>query len=193
MDKKQPEVTPQAMEVYKLRHAQVDFIKKQQWVVTNYAVAIYVAIVWVSHNLRIALVYNLILIVTTVAVAGGATLLLWQFQVDLKHARLRVDEINDLCFSHEQRKKLYIRDFEKQDPQGPFWRGWNVLLALMAVCIVGGFITAGILISGHDVLCGVACAALMLVLMPVAFWIGDRLRQRAEEKAKAALSLTELT
>jgi len=167
IDEDKPAVTPQALEIYKLRHAQVDFIKKQQWVVTNYAVAIYVAIVWVEHNLRpIAFAPNLILIVITVAVAGIATLLLCQFQVDLEKARIRVDEINDICFTNEQRKKLNIRDFEKEDPQGPFWRGWNVLLALMSVCIVGAVIAAGILISAHDgyeMLFEVACALLMPV------------------------------
>jgi len=45
-------VTPQALEVYKARLAQIDFIKKQQWVVTNYATLIYAAIVWIGLNLR---------------------------------------------------------------------------------------------------------------------------------------------
>jgi hypothetical protein len=53
IDKKRPVVSPQALEIYKARLAQVDFIKKQQWVVTNYAVAIYVAIVWIGHNLPV--------------------------------------------------------------------------------------------------------------------------------------------
>jgi hypothetical protein len=48
MDKTLPAVLPQALLVYKARVDGIDFIKKQQWVVTNSVALIYAAIVWVG-------------------------------------------------------------------------------------------------------------------------------------------------
>src|SRR5262249_51129557 len=44
------QVAPQALLVYKARLDGIDFIKKQQWVVTNSVALIYAAIVWVGRN-----------------------------------------------------------------------------------------------------------------------------------------------
>ena len=50
LDKQSPAVAPQTLLVYKARLDRIDFIKKQQWVVTNSVALIYVAIVWVGRN-----------------------------------------------------------------------------------------------------------------------------------------------
>jgi hypothetical protein len=146
-DKKQPTVTPQALEIYKARISQIDFIKKQQWVVTNYAVAIYAAIVWVYNTLQhIPEASRWILIEITVAVGIAAIFLLWQFHCDLKKARRALDQANDYCFSDQQREALDLRAFPT-----PFTRGMNVLVPLMSVCFFGAVITLGFLISPHEV------------------------------------------
>ena len=44
------QVALQALLVYKARLDEIDFIKKQQWVVTNSVALIYVAIVWVGGH-----------------------------------------------------------------------------------------------------------------------------------------------
>ena len=46
LDKQSPAVAPQTLLVYKARLDGIDFIKKQQWVVTNSVALIYAAIVW---------------------------------------------------------------------------------------------------------------------------------------------------
>src|SRR4030095_7625409 len=149
LDTKRPEVTPQALEVYKVRLAQVDFIKKQQWVVTNYAVLIYAAVAWVYNTLQhISVAFQWLLIEITIAVGTAATVLLLQFQRDLEVSRGLLDKAVGICFSDEQRKALEIKDFHHYSH--PFWRGWNVLLPLMSVCIFGAIITIGFLISPHD-------------------------------------------
>jgi hypothetical protein len=190
IDKKRPQVTPQALEAYKARLVQVDFIKKQQWVVTNYAVAIYVAIVWVAHNLRpTSFMFNLILLEITIAVATTVTLLLWQFQFDLLEARIRLDEANDYCFTRKQRKVLKEREFEVEHPEGPFKRGLNVLVPLMSVCIFGAVITVGFLISPDEdrMLCKIGYVLLLAMLMAGAVWFGfcgKRLEQAIVEAHK---------
>jgi hypothetical protein len=133
IDKKRPQVTPQALELYKARLAHVDFIKKQQWVVTNYAVLIYAAIVWIASNIidpapSLRRCLSGLIIVAGICAIG----LLIRFQFDLRRARKNTDRASAYCFSQRQRKALKSENYKF-----PFLRGLEVLLALILVCAVG--------------------------------------------------------
>jgi len=148
VDRKEPAVTPQALEVYKALLAQVDFIKKQQWVVTNYAVLIYAAIVWVGKNAEpISTLPRSFLSFVIFVTAAYSIRLLYRFQLDLRDARIRLDEANAYCFNDKQRDALKLREFGVEDLEGPFWRGWEVLLALVLVCFVGAVVAVYALLS----------------------------------------------
>jgi hypothetical protein len=145
-DEERQAVTPQALEVYKARLAQVDFIKKQQWVVTNYAVLIYAAIVWVGKNAEpISTILRCFLSFVIFVTGAYSIWLLVRFQFDLRDARLRLDEANAPCFSDEQRDALKLREFGVEHLEGPFWRGWEVLLALILVCFLGAVVAVSAL------------------------------------------------
>lgn len=148
MDKNLPEVTPQAVEVYKNRLAQVDFIKKQQWVVTSYAAAIYAAIVWVGRNADpISISLRGFLSFVIVVTGAYSIRLLYRFQLDLRDARISLDKASGYCFNDDQRKVLKLGEFEVEHPEGPFWHGWEVLLALILVCFVGAIVAVSALHS----------------------------------------------
>jgi hypothetical protein len=148
IEEERPAVTPQALEVYRTRLTQVDFAKKQQWVVTNYAVLIYAAIVWVGKNAEpistlLRCFLSFVIFVTGICAIG----LIIRFQFVLRDARLRLDEANAYCFTDKQRDVLKLREFGVEHFEGPFWRGWEVLLALVLVCFVGATVAVCALFS----------------------------------------------
>ena len=147
IDRKRPQVSPQTVELYKARLTQVDFIKKQQWVVASYAAAIYAALVWVGKNVENISTSLRWFLSIMVALAGAYAIgLLIRFQFDLKKARLRLDDVGAYCFSTKQVDVLKL-EFEKDHPEGPFWRGSEVLFALVLVCAVGAIVAVWVLLS----------------------------------------------
>src|SRR5262245_553133 len=142
IDKMRPEVTPQALELYKARLAQIAFIKKQQWIVTNYAVAIYAAIVWVGKNVE-TISAGLRWLVSSVILTGVCAVgLLIKFQWDLMKERERADKATAYCFTKDQRITLDLPDY-----QHSFLRGCEVVAALIIVCLVGAAVVVWILLN----------------------------------------------
>lgn len=134
LDKQSPAVAPQALLVHKARLDGIDFIKKQQWVVTNSVALIYAAIVWVGRNPSHPSPLLLWLLSLTIIVAGLIAIgLLDRFKHDLNEAKEALNKANEYCFTDDQRKAL---DLQKSEPH----RGWEVFAAYLAVCIIGAFI-----------------------------------------------------
>ena len=134
LDKQSPQVAPQALLVYRARLDEIDFIKKQQWVVTNSVALIYAAIVWVgrnpSHPSPLLLWFLSVAIILAGLIAMG---LLDRFKHDLNEATDSLNKANEYCFTDDQRKAL---DLQRSAPH----RGWEVFAAYLAVCIIGAFI-----------------------------------------------------
>ena len=134
LDKQSPAVAPQTLLVYKARLDGIDFIKKQQWVVTNSVALIYAAIVWVgrnpSHPSPLLLWFLSVAIILAGLIAMG---LLDRFKHDLNEAKDSLNKANEYCFTDDQRKAL---DLQKSEPH----RGWEVFAAHLTVCTVGAFI-----------------------------------------------------
>ena len=89
LDKQSSGVTPQALLVYKARLDGIDFIKKQQWIVTNSVALIYAAIVWVGRNPSHPSALLLWLLSGAIIVAGLMAMgLLDRFRHDLNEAKV---------------------------------------------------------------------------------------------------------
>ena len=87
LDQQSPAVAPQTLLVYKARLDGIDFIKKQQWVVTNSVALIYAAIVWVGRNPSHPSPLLLWLLSLAIIVAGLIVMgLLDRFKHDLNEA-----------------------------------------------------------------------------------------------------------
>jgi hypothetical protein len=132
LDKQSPQVAPQALLVHKARLDRIDFIKKQQWVVTNSVALIYAAIVWVGRNPSHPSPLLLWLLSVAIIVAGLIAML-DRFKHDLNEAKEALNKANEYCFTDDQRKAL---DLQRSGPH----RGWEVFVAYLAVCIIGAFI-----------------------------------------------------
>ena len=128
MDKQSPQVAPV---VYKARLDGIDFIKKQQWVVTNSVALIYAAIVWVGRNPSHPSPLLLWLLSVAIIVAGLIAMgVLDRFKHDLNEAKEALNKTNEYCFTEDQRKAL---DLQRSGPH----RWWEVFEAHVAVCTGG--------------------------------------------------------
>jgi hypothetical protein len=135
-----PKVSEQALLVYKSIIDMFDIIKKQMWATTNYAVLIYAAIVWIDQHERVkaSVLFSWLLVAVTIGVGGIAFILLICFQRDLGKLRERAKRANNELFSKEERDALELEPWRH-----PYLRGWNVLLALILVCLVGAVLVVG--------------------------------------------------
>jgi hypothetical protein len=124
------QMSQEAQIVYRAISDQFDFLKKQQWATTNYVVLIYAAIAWCGQHTEPRLSWALM----TVAIGAGAVAigLLIRFQYDLAKLRERAERANEAYFSTHEREALGLESYSR-----PFWRGWEVLVALILVCLVG--------------------------------------------------------
>jgi hypothetical protein len=131
-----PPMSPQALIVYKAIADQFDFLKKQQWATTNYVVLIYAALVWCGQHIERSPRLLCVLTAFAIATGGVGIWLLVRFQYDLKKLRERGESANKEYFSDHERKALVLA---VPNPH-PFWRGWEVLFALILVCVVGAIL-----------------------------------------------------
>jgi uncharacterized sodium:solute symporter family permease YidK len=138
-----PKVSEQALLVYKSIIDQFDIIKKQQWATTNYAVLIYAAIVWIDQHVEPSPTFSWVLEAMTIFVGVIAIGLLIWFQIDLGKLRKRAERANSKLFSEEERNALDLKPWRH-----PFWRGWNVLVALIAVCLFGAVLVVATVALG---------------------------------------------
>ena len=138
-----PKVSEQALLVYKSIIDQFDIIKKQQWATTNYAVLIYAAIVWIDQHVEASPTFSWVLEAMTIFVGAISIGLLIWFQIDLGKLRKRAEHANSKLFSEEERNALDLKPWRH-----PFWRGWNVLVALIAVCLFGAVLVVATVALG---------------------------------------------
>jgi hypothetical protein len=114
-DQGSKELSAQGLAVYKLMLDDIAFIKKQQWVVTNYGAAIYGAIFVLARGLPIQS-YDWLTYLTTVVPLIGFTImvgyygfsLLDKIQEDLKKARERVSASDGKIFGSKESDALGI-------------------------------------------------------------------------------------
>jgi len=138
-----PKVSEQALLVYKSIIDQFEVIKKQQWATTNYAVLIYAAIVWIDQRVEASPTFSWVLEAMTIFVGVISIGLLIWFQIDLGKLRKRAEHANSKLFSEEERNALDLKPWRH-----PFWRGWNVLVALIAVCLFGAVLVVATVALG---------------------------------------------
>jgi hypothetical protein len=130
-----PQMSPQALIVYKAISDQFDFIKKQQWTTTNYVVLIYAAIVWIGQHVEQSGLSRCLLSASTI-VAGlfGAGLVIW-FQYDLGNLRKCAETANAAFFPTNEQQALGLTPLRH-----PYLRGCNVLVPLLLVCVIGALL-----------------------------------------------------
>jgi hypothetical protein len=127
-----PQMSPQAQIVYRWMAEEFVFLKKSQWATTNYLVLIYAALIWVGQHVEHSSWLSWFLSAIAIAAGVVATWLLIQLQCDLGRLRERTSAAEAAYFSPNEREHLTLRPHEH-----PFRRGWQVLAALIAVCVVG--------------------------------------------------------
>jgi len=131
------ELSEQANVIHKLMYEQVDFLKKQQWTITNYIALIYAAVFVIGKELRSTFDLKWVLIAAVFIACGYGLFALRALQVDLAEARKRLDKASREIFGDKEYSQLGL----KPDPN-PFWRGMFFTLALMLVLVVGAVIVA---------------------------------------------------
>ena len=116
----------------------VIFLKRQQWVATNYAIVEYAAIFVISDQFysRTDFARNTLGIVTLVTF-GTHWYMMYLFQRAVNKLRRRLDWIYQTYFSREERVGLDL-------PMGQtsHQEQWEVATALMLVSLVGAVLTA---------------------------------------------------
>jgi hypothetical protein len=126
-----PQLSQNALTLYKQMLDGLNFIKRQQWATTNYAALLYAAMVWFGqHSGPKAICPLSMLAIITALVAIG---LLVKFQLDLGKLRERIAKVNKYCFAGKEKEVFDVRD---QD-EDPYTRGGWILAALILVCTVG--------------------------------------------------------
>jgi hypothetical protein len=134
-----PKVSEQALLVYKSIIDQFEIIKKQQWATTNYAVLIYAAIGWIDQHVEASPTFSWVLALVGVISIG----LLISFQIDLGGLRKQAGHANSRLFSEEERNALCLEAY-----RSPYWRGWHVLIVLIAVCLFGAVLVVATVALG---------------------------------------------
>jgi hypothetical protein len=139
-----PNLSPQGLAMYELMLKDTAFIKRQQWATTNYAALIYAAIVWVVHNLKPSPKENSVLMLLTIFTAiASVSILIW-FQRDLGKLRKRISHANEKFFDDDETSGLSIR----VPDEDPYVRGWQILIALVMVCVAGAVVVFFALMAG---------------------------------------------
>ena len=132
------QMTAHVEAAYKDAVENINFLKRQQWVATNYAVLVYVAIFVISGTYfsRTDFARNMLGIVTLVTFV-----IHWYminvFQRAIQRYKRRLDWVYQTYFSQEERAGLDL-------PLEPtsYWEQWEVSTALLLVSLVGAVFTA---------------------------------------------------
>lgn len=129
-----PKLSEQGLVVYKAMFDHITLIKKQQWIITNYASLLFGAIFVLAKEMS-ALSYGefISLTVITVSIKGYSTLMLSYTHYDLSEARTRVDKAIAALFANAAERNALSLQHEKE----PYARGLEFTLPLVGV-IWGG-------------------------------------------------------
>jgi hypothetical protein len=116
----------------------INFLKRQQWVATNYAVLVYAAIFVISGTYfsRTDFARNMLGIVTLVTFVIH-WYMIYVFQRAIQRYRRRLDWVYQTYFSREERVGL---DLPLQPPS--YWEQWEVATGLVLVSLVGAVFAA---------------------------------------------------
>jgi len=136
-------LSPQALEVHKLLYSHVDYLKKQQWITTNYVSIIYGAIFAVARDL--SLWQRIPLVLASLGAACCGVFLLCRIRYDLGGARIRVDKANLEIFGKSEWDKLGMA----VEPE-PYRRGAEFTYAMVSALAGGGLLLSiYLLFSSH--------------------------------------------
>ena len=132
------QMTAHVEAAYKDAVENIIFLKRQQWVATNYAVLVYAAIFVISgaYFSRTDFARNMLGIVTIVTF-GIHWYIMYIFQVAISRYRRRVNWVYQTYFTQEERVGLNL-------PLEPtsYWEQWEVATGLVLVSLVGAVFTA---------------------------------------------------
>jgi hypothetical protein len=132
------QMTAHVEAAYKDAVENINFLKRQQWVATNYAVLVYAAIFVISGTYfsRTDFARNMLGIVTLVTFAIH-WYMIYVFQRAIQRYRRQVGWVYQTYFSQEERVGLNL-------PLQPtsYWEQWEVSTALLLVSLVGAIFTA---------------------------------------------------
>jgi hypothetical protein len=98
-----PQMSPQALIVYKWMADEFVFLKKSQWATTNYLVLIYAAIIWYSQHVKVSSSLSIFLSAAAIAAGLITIALLIRFQCDLAKLRKRTKAAEAVYFSENER------------------------------------------------------------------------------------------
>jgi hypothetical protein len=107
------EMSPQGLILYKAMHDHHNFLKKQQWVITNYGLVIYAAIVGLQKQINLAATGSkclLSLVIAIVAVVGIKQLRI--VQKPIVESRNRIETTESNIFDTSERDRLLIKRTE---------------------------------------------------------------------------------
>src|SRR5688572_6041270 len=116
--------SPQLAPLYQDAVENIRFSKLQQWRVTNYALAIYAALFFLTQQEAFSACHLkgvLLLIAAMVMLLNGA--MLFYIDLDIQQFRQRVDHLNVICFAAAERRKLLLVSRQK----------FNIAVVLAAV------------------------------------------------------------
>jgi hypothetical protein len=132
------QMTAHVEAAYKDAVENINFLKRQQWVATNYAVLVYAAIFVISGTYfsRTDFARNMLGIVTLVTF-GIHWYMIYVFQRGIDSYRRRLNWVYQTYFSREERVGLDL-------PLGPTAdrEQWQVATGLVLVSLVGAVFTA---------------------------------------------------
>ena len=126
-------MSPDEQTIYKNMVENLSLMKRQQWVITAYAVAIFVGLYGLMHdNIKPQAVEVLIWLIIVGCVLCCAMTLRIQFSIASQ--RRALDRVGKARFDAEQIKTFGL------SYRAPFWRDIDFVLAFIAVAVVSAWI-----------------------------------------------------
>lgn len=136
----QREIPPLVLETYKNLSVDLRFMKKQQWAITNYLVAIAAGVFGIADRIHAGPNERVMAIITVVVGAAFTICLIEKIQNDIDKTRLRFREI-ETEYASEGDQTLLKTAHQMSGTQ----RDWLFRPALIAVSVVAAaFISYGL-------------------------------------------------
>ena len=141
-----PDMSPHVSTVFKELFDELKSMKQQQWTITNYGVLILAAIYAARDNFEGEIV---LLLAILTAVIGSVLLLL--IQSHMVRSRCRLDKLHKTYFKPDELRDIGLTNDEINNLGDEtwwyyfrqWWRGWEVLFALIVVLWLGFVLLVG--------------------------------------------------
>jgi len=137
------DMSPHVSTVFKELFEELKSAKQQQWTITNYGVLILAAIYWVklpevSHGQS-----KLKFLAIATAVVGSFLLL--RIQSNMARSRCRLDKLHKTYFEPDELEGIGLTDRQIRNLGNETWwryfrQGWEFLVALILVLVVGAIL-----------------------------------------------------